>query len=61
VSAAASGVAVEAILSSAGLFSHTHPDILGVALWLPWLYVAASVGVGNVGRWLVAPHAAVSR
>jgi hypothetical protein len=43
---------VEVVLSSAGLFSHTHPDVLGVALWLPWIYVAASVGVGNLGRWL---------
>ena len=49
---AAGGCAVEVVLSRAGLFSHTHPDVLGVALWLPWIYVAASVGVGNVGRWL---------
>jgi hypothetical protein len=49
---AAGGCAVEIVLSRAGLFSHTHPDVLGVALWLPWIYVAASVGVGNVGRWL---------
>jgi hypothetical protein len=51
---AAGGVAVEVVLSRAGLFSHTHPDVLGVALWLPFIYVAASVGVGNVGRWLAA-------
>jgi hypothetical protein len=58
---AAAGVAVEVTLSRAGLFSHTHPDVLGVALWLPWLYVAASVGVGNIGRWLVASGAAIPR
>jgi hypothetical protein len=51
---AAGGCAVEVGLSRAGLFAHTHPDVLGVALWLPWIYVAASVGLGNVGRWLVA-------
>jgi hypothetical protein len=50
----ACGCAVEIVLSRAGLFSHTHPDVLGVALWLPCIYVAASVGVGNVGRWLCA-------
>jgi hypothetical protein len=49
---AASGCAVEVVLSRAGLFRHMHPDVLGVALWLPWIYVAASVGLGNVGRWL---------
>lgn len=49
---AAGGCVVEIVLSRAGLFSHTHPDVLGVALWLPWIYVAASVGVGNMGRWL---------
>jgi phosphatidylglycerophosphate synthase len=54
---AAGGCAVEMVLSGAGLFSHTHPDVLGVALWLPWIYVAASVGVGNVGRWLAVEPA----
>jgi phosphatidylglycerophosphate synthase len=51
---AAGGCAVEVVLSRAGLFAHTHPDVLGVALWLPFIYVAASVGLGNVGRWLAA-------
>ncbi len=51
---AAGGCAVERVLSQAGLFAHTHPDVLGLAWWLPWIYVAASIGVGNVGRWLVA-------
>ncbi len=54
---AAGGVAVEVVLSRDGLFSHTHPDVLGVALWLPFIYVAASVGVGNVGRWLTMARA----
>ncbi|MCY0541599.1 hypothetical protein OVW21_26595, partial [Klebsiella pneumoniae] len=51
------GFAVEVTLSRAGLFFHTHPDVLGIALWLPWIYVAASVGLGNVGRWLTALEA----
>ena len=50
---AAGGCAVELTLTRAGLFAHNHPDVLGLAWWLPWIYVAASVGVGNVGRWLV--------
>ena len=51
---AAAGVAVEATLVRLGTFRHTSPDILGVAWWLPAIYVAGSVAVGNVGRWLVA-------
>ena len=34
----------------AGLFHHTQRDMLGLAYWLPWLYVAGSVGIGNIGR-----------
>ena len=49
---ASSGVAVEATLVSAGAFSYVAPDAGRVASWLPWLYVAASVAVGNLGRWL---------
>lgn len=44
------GFAMEVGLSRAGLFRHTHPDVLGIAVWLPCIYVAASVGVGNLGR-----------
>lgn len=49
---ASSGVAVEATLVSAGAFSYVTPDAGRVASWLPWLYVAASVAVGNYARWL---------
>ncbi len=55
IATAAGGCATEVVLSRAGLFRHTHPDVLGVALWLPWIYVAAAVGLGNVGRWLAEP------
>jgi|SRR5580704_6883085 hypothetical protein len=54
---AIAGCGVEVVLSGAGLFQHTHRDVLGVALWLPWIYVAASVGLGNVGRHLVRASA----
>jgi len=49
------GCATEVALSHAGLFHYTHPDVLGLAQWLPWNYVAAAVGLGNVGRWLAEP------
>lgn len=49
---AVGGSLTEITLSRAGLFSHTHQDVLGLAYWLPWIYVAASVALGNVGRWL---------
>ena len=51
---AASGVVVEATLVSAGAFIYVAPDAGRVASWLPWLYVAASVAVGNYARWLAA-------
>jgi hypothetical protein len=51
---ASCGVAVEAMLVSAGAFTYVAPDAGRVASWLPWLYVAASVAVGNYARWLAA-------
>jgi len=54
---ASSGVAVEATLVSAGAFAYVEPDAGRVASWLPWLYVAASVAVGNLARWLAATRA----
>src|SRR5262245_7944320 len=52
---AAAGVGVEVGLVRGGQFLYVHPDMAGVASWLPWLYVAASVSVGNLSRWLAAP------
>ncbi len=54
---ASCGVAVEATLVSAGAFAYVAPDAGRVASWLPWLYVAASIAVGNLARWLAAPRA----
>jgi len=54
---AAVGVAVEIALVRHGQFLYVHPDMAGVASWLPWLYVAASVSVGNLGRWLARRRA----
>lgn len=47
---AIAGCTLEILLSRLGLFKYTHPDVAGVASWLPWIYVAASVAVGNLGR-----------
>lgn len=55
IATAAAGVAVEATLASLGVFAYVAPDAGRVASWLPWLYVAASVAVGNYARWLDVP------
>lgn len=44
------GCYVEIYLSQQGLFSYTHPHIWGIPYWLPFLYVGASVTVGNLAR-----------
>jgi hypothetical protein len=54
IATAISGVVVEATLVSLGVFTYVAPDAGRVASWLPWLYVAASVAVGNYARWLGA-------
>ncbi len=46
------GCLVELGLSSLGAFRYVHPDAGPIASWLPWIYVTASVAVGNLGRFL---------
>ena len=53
---AVTGTLVEMILVTAGVFSYTHPDILGVPYWLPGLYACASLAVGDLGRSLISLH-----
>ena len=53
---AVTGTLVEMILVNAGVFSYTHPDILGVPYWLPGLYACASLAVGDLGRSLLSLH-----
>jgi hypothetical protein len=36
---AAAGTGAEAILSAAGTFAYANPDLLGVPIWLPGLYL----------------------
>ncbi len=50
---AAVGTSVEIALVRLGAFSYTHPDVAGVASWLPWLYATGAIGVGNLGKRLV--------
>lgn len=49
---AAAGTAAEIGLAEAGLIAYApeNANLFGVASWLPWLYLAASVGAGNLGR-----------
>ncbi len=49
------GTAFEILLIKNGIFyySPSVSNLMGVPSWLPWLYVAASVGVGNFGRFIV--------
>ena len=51
---AITGTALEITLVHLEIFSYLPPknNLLGVASWLPWLYFAASVTLGNFGRYL---------
>jgi hypothetical protein len=53
---AAMGVAAEWSLSAAGFFRHLSADWGRVPSWLPWIYAAASVAIGNLGRRLSPQH-----
>ena len=57
---AAVGCAVEIYLVQQRAYVYLSPkdNFYGVASWLPWLYVAASVAVGNLGRFLQNPGSA---
>lgn len=50
------GVVVEATLVRLGLFHHRRPDVGGLPVWLPLLYVGGPVAIGNLARaWARAP------
>ncbi|KAI7840190.1 hypothetical protein COHA_005973 [Chlorella ohadii] len=45
------GPAVEITLINVfHLYTYTHPQWLGVPLWIPWVYFAGSLAVGNLAR-----------
>jgi hypothetical protein len=54
--AALFGPAVEITLLRAGVFVHHEAHVLGIPVWLPLLYLTASVGLGALARWLTAPR-----
>ncbi|WP_052888290.1 hypothetical protein [Thermogemmatispora carboxidivorans] len=51
---AITGTLIEMILVNAGIFSFPqNADLLGVPVWLPWLYASASLALGDLGRALI--------
>jgi hypothetical protein len=51
------GPVVEITLVHAGVFLHHEAHVLGIPVWLPFLYLTASVGLGSLARWLTSPSA----
>ncbi len=47
------GPAVEIFISSTGAFTYGHPDVFGVAYWLPGIYINAAMGAHFMDRWLI--------
>jgi hypothetical protein len=54
--AAFGGWLVEHTLVHAGLFTHLHTALDGIALWIPPLYCCAAMGIGSLAKWLAAPE-----
>jgi hypothetical protein len=45
------GPAVEMFLINVlGLYQYSHPVVLGVPTWIPWVYFCGGPAVGNLGR-----------
>ena len=55
--AAVIGPGTEITLVHLGLFAHLQPDVWGIPLWLPALYLASAPGVGPLLGWLGAGQA----
>lgn len=41
------GPTTEILLTHLGVFSHLQPDVLGIPMWLPALYLASGPGLGG--------------
>jgi hypothetical protein len=54
---AAAGTSAEAILSAAGTFAYANPDVLGVPIWLPGLYLHGAPLALALSRALAEPRA----
>ena len=49
---AAGGLAVEAALIALGVFEYALPDVLGVTIWLPAIYLHAGLLGTSLAAWL---------
>jgi hypothetical protein len=61
VGAAVVGFVVEATLVALGTFRYTQPDVLGIPLWLPGLYLASGPSVGQLARRVLDDSQATGR
>lgn len=50
IGAAVIGPSFEIGLTHAGGFRHMHPDLWGIPMWLPGLYLAAAFSLGGIAR-----------
>ena len=55
------GCGVEWTFATLGLFHYVAPNMGRIASWLPFLYAAASVALGNVGRRLMRDSATTTK
>lgn len=55
---AIAGPAVEVTLTSIGAFGYAAPDVLGVPVWLPALYLVSAPVLGHGARRWLTPRAA---
>ncbi|KAG2501978.1 hypothetical protein HYH03_000474 [Edaphochlamys debaryana] len=52
---AALGPVLEVVLiNNLGLYHYTHPDVAGIPLFIPWVYLAGAPANGNLGRQIAA-------
>lgn len=59
IATALAGCMVEITLCRSRMYYYTSPDFLGIPAWLPFLYLAASVSVGNLSRKLLGEENSV--
>lgn len=50
IATAVAGPAAEVLLTSLGLYSYSHADLLRVCSWIPWVYFLGAPAVGNLAR-----------
>jgi hypothetical protein len=52
VATAISGPIAEIALTSSGLYTYVHADVLRIASWIPAVYFLGGSAVGNLTRWM---------